>query len=99
MSSPHNSWATVAPLPTARSALAAAWGLDGRIYAISGANFSGVLPTVEAYDVWTNTWATVAPLPTAHSALAAALGPDGRIYAIGGFNASGILTTVEAYIA
>ncbi|MBJ7607865.1 MAG: hypothetical protein JF887_00325, partial [Candidatus Dormibacteraeota bacterium] len=44
-----NSWATVAPMPTARGFLAAATGPDGRIYAIGGYK-GGYLTTVEAYD-------------------------------------------------
>jgi N-acetylneuraminic acid mutarotase len=96
---PSYPWSTVAPMPTARIALAAATGPDGRIYAIGG--FNGVaLNTVEAYRPRTNTWSTVASMPTARIALAAATGPDGRIYAIGGWNQPGAdnsLSTVEAY--
>jgi N-acetylneuraminic acid mutarotase len=102
-----NSWATVASMPTARYGLAAATGLDGRIYAIGGDTASpgtspgsGPLTTVEAYTPGTNSWATVAPMPTARLQLAAATGPDGRIYAIGGVNGgngSPSLNTVEVY--
>jgi N-acetylneuraminic acid mutarotase len=44
-----NSRTAVAPMSTARSALAAATGRDGRIYAIGGSN-GNYLSTVEAYD-------------------------------------------------
>jgi N-acetylneuraminic acid mutarotase len=99
-----NSWATVAPLPTARQGLAAATGPDGRIYAIGGSTPSGSTPngsalnTVEAYTPATNSWASVTSLPTARGSLAAAAGSDGRIYAIGGSAANcNSCATVEAY--
>jgi hypothetical protein len=92
-----NSWATVAPMPTARYFLAAATRPDGRIYAIGGYK-NAELTTVEAYTPGTNSWATVAPMPTARYGLAAATGPNGRIYAIGGYHdGSGYVNTVEAY--
>jgi hypothetical protein len=90
------SWSTVAPMPTARSSLAAAPGSDGRIYAIGGNTNQVVLNTVEAYNPWTAGWSTVAPMPTARTDLAAAMGSDGRIYAIGGQNGV-FFNTVEAY--
>jgi N-acetylneuraminic acid mutarotase len=83
-----NSWSAVAPMPTARSLLAAARGPDGRIYAIGGSNDShgDTLDSVERYDPATNTWSTVAPIPIARYDVGAATGADGRIYAIGGAN-------------
>jgi N-acetylneuraminic acid mutarotase len=91
-----NSWATVAPMPTARMNLAAATGPDGRIYVIGGGNGSTCCNTVEAYNPTTNSWAAVASLATARNALGAATGPDGRIYAIAG-DVRGTQDTVEAY--
>src|SRR5437660_1625792 len=82
-----SSWSTVAPMPTARDALAAASGVDGRIYAIGGEDDNVNLhstSTVESYNPATNSWSTVAPMPTARELLAAAAGADGRIYAIAG---------------
>jgi N-acetylneuraminic acid mutarotase len=94
-----SSWATVAPMPTARHLLAAAAGADGRIYAMGGFG-PNVFATVETYNSTTDSWSTVAPMPTARSGLAAALGADGRIYAIGGSdNNKTTLNTVEAYDA
>ncbi|GEM_PF-3983139 len=79
------SWATAAPMPTARAGLAAATGSDGRIYAIGGYGADGAsAAAVEAYDSTAKTWDTVAPMPTARDALTAVAGADGRIYAIGG---------------
>jgi N-acetylneuraminic acid mutarotase len=86
-------------MPTARAALAAVTGLDGRIYAIGGFSATrGFVNTVEVYTTSTNTWSSVAPMPTPRALLAAATGSDGRIYAMGGVNFSNsLLNTVEAY--
>jgi len=81
------SWTTAASMPTARSALAAAVGSDGRIYALGGCCDSvtgDLLATNEAYDAPTNMWTPEAPMPSPRDFFAAAPGPDGRIYAIGG---------------
>jgi len=83
-----DTWATAAPMPTARSGAAAVTGYDGKIYVIGGSQVDEggevFLGAVEVYDPDTNTWGSVAPLPAARSHLSAALGMDGRIYAIGG---------------
>ena len=62
----NNTWATVAPVPTARWGLAAATGGDGCIYAIGGITGppGTILNVVEAYDPGSNSWTTVAPMPT-----------------------------------
>jgi N-acetylneuraminic acid mutarotase len=87
-------WTTVAPLPTARSNLAAAVGPDGLIYAIGGIAGNAVY----VYNPATNSWTTVASLPTGRADLAAAVGPDGLIYAIGGIDASNHHSSeVDAY--
>jgi len=96
-----NTWSAAADM-TARQALAAATGADGRIFAIGGEGGLQQLSKVEAYTPSTNTWATVAPMPTARDHLAAARGADGRIYAIGGRTVAGnnstiFHATVEAY--
>jgi hypothetical protein len=100
-------WAAAPDLPTARRNLAAATGLDGRIYALggdvdstssNGKAFLTAVSTVEAFDPVSNTWAAVASLPAARSALAAATVPGGHIYAIGGFDvAFNTVSTVEEY--
>jgi N-acetylneuraminic acid mutarotase len=101
----------LAPLPTPRHGFVVVAGADGRLYVIGGADVSGTLQTVEAYDPSRNTWAcssddassgcathSLAPLPTPRQRLAAALGDDGRLYVVGGYNPSaGYLATVEAY--
>jgi len=98
-----DTWTAVAPLPGARTELAAATGHDGRIYAIGGwtgsAGSGAIYNTVEAYNPISNTWTTLAPLPIARIYLSAAVGSDGRIYAIGGYNFADphASSVVEAY--
>jgi N-acetylneuraminic acid mutarotase len=101
----------LAPLPTPRHGFAVVAGADGRLYVIGGADLSGTLQTVEAYDPSRNTWACsrgdaapgcathrLAPLPTPRQRFAAALGADGRLYVVGGYTPSGgYLATAEAY--
>ena len=86
-------WSSNAPMPTARSDLAAAV-VNGVLYAVGG---SGSGSTVEAYDPGSNTWSAKAPLPTARYDLAAAV-VGGLIYAVGGVDSrANRLATVEAY--
>ena len=77
-------WSTVAPMPTARSELAAVVGTDGKIYAIGGNATGGASGVVEVFDPSANSWTTRAAMPTPRYGLAAVVGSDGRIYAIGG---------------
>jgi len=85
-------------MPTARLALSAVTGHDGKIYAIGGATYvNNPVVTVEAYDPASNSWSTEAPLPTRQTHFGAAAGPDGKIYAIGGDDGSNTVDTVEAY--
>jgi N-acetylneuraminic acid mutarotase len=96
-------WKSVSPMPTPRFGLAAASGLDGRIYALGGSidiqnPSAGVVDAVEVYDPSKGTWAPVQPMPTARVYLAAATDPDGLIYAIGGVGPnSTFLNVVERY--
>ncbi|MEK7765145.1 MAG: hypothetical protein AAB368_02805, partial [bacterium] len=87
-------WATAAPMPTARTYLAVQ-GMGGLLYAIGG--FDGTLyrAEVEAFDPGTGTWTTKAPLLTAR------YGPGtgviaGRLHVVGGFNGAH-LGTHEVY--
>jgi hypothetical protein len=81
-----DSWTTLAPMHLARDWLAAATGLDGRVYAIGG--FSPecdcVTNTAEVYSPATGSWHFIAPLPVPRLMAAATTGPDGRIYLLGG---------------
>jgi N-acetylneuraminic acid mutarotase len=93
-------WTTLADMPTARMAAAAATSSsDGKIYVFGGIDTGDGLTTVEAYDSRDDTWVPRASMPTARWGLAAAEGPDHKIYVFGGWAGSGItpLTTVEAY--
>jgi len=95
-------WATVAPMPTARSSLAAGV-VGGKLYALGGSldsKDSQKLDTVEVYDPYLDTWDAVAPMPTARGFLAAGV-VDGKLYALGGSTLSGdddnSVATVERY--
>jgi N-acetylneuraminic acid mutarotase len=82
-----NSWATAAPMPTARNLHAVAADAH-HLYALGGfaGNNDPPLTTLEIYDIAANTWKAGAPMPTARGSLCAVMGPDGRVYAIGGGN-------------
>jgi N-acetylneuraminic acid mutarotase len=71
-----------APLPTARSGIAAAI-LDGRIVIVGGEAPSGTFNQVEAYDPKSNAWIAYARMPTARHGLGAAV-VGGRMYVISG---------------
>jgi N-acetylneuraminic acid mutarotase len=75
-------WEARAPLPTARSGIAAAV-LDGRMFVFGGEGPSGTFPQAEAYDGRNNGWSNHARMPTARHGLGAAA-VAGRIYVISG---------------
>jgi N-acetylneuraminic acid mutarotase len=83
-----DTWAARAPLPTARSGIAAAF-LDGRIYVFGGEGSQGTFDENEAYDPQTDTWDTLEPMPTARHGLGAAVVGD-TIYVIGGGETPGL---------
>lgn len=95
-------WKTLPAMPSARTAVGAATGSDGRIYVIGGYTDRPV-NYVQAYIPQTKAWTNVTPLQTARSGAAVARTPDGRIYAIGGYTSPysngsyKILNTVEVY--
>lgn len=92
-----DTWATRAPMPTARYGLAVGV-VNSQVYAIGGlGNFFGLLNANEMYDAVTDTWATKAPMPTARWSLAVAV-VNNQIYAMGGFG-SDFLDTNEVYDA
>jgi hypothetical protein len=78
----QNSWASLAPLPTARGELGVAVA-DGNIYAIGGFNGNSPLNVNEEYNPSTDTWTTKSPMPTARSGFAIAV-YNNKIYCIGG---------------
>jgi N-acetylneuraminic acid mutarotase len=88
-------WTSRKAMPTARSSLMLAAGLNGRIYAIGGDAISWSPPpdnapiytpllTVEEFDPSTNVWANVAPLNKARACAGVATLPDGTIVVAGG---------------
>src|SRR2546422_740905 len=84
-----NTWATLAPMPTARTGAAAAIQ-DDAIFVIWGRTATagpcngGPLSVVERYDIDTNTWSPVAPLPGPPSSDLAAVSHGGKIFVFGG---------------
>ena len=80
---PTGTWATLAPMPTARQELAVAV-LDGKVFVIGGYDTSGAsTAVVEVYDPASDTWRAAAPLPLATNHNAAAV-VDGVLLAFGG---------------
>jgi hypothetical protein len=81
-----DTWSTGAPMPTARSGVAAAV-LDNKIYVIGGEGWvdesGGVFRTNEAYDPKSNSWIEMAPMPTARHGFAKGV-LDGKLYAVSG---------------
>ena len=95
-----NTWATLAPMLTARYHAAATRGLDGRVYVFGGRTSVGVATTAEVYNPTTNAWSTVRAPVTGRVGASALTAADGRIYLFGGgSDASGTVTvsTVEIY--
>jgi len=95
----ENSWTTMAPMPTARAQFGVAV-VDGKIYAIGGANNSASGPNVlsvnEEYDPAKNSWTTKAPMPTARHSFGIAVYQN-KIYCIGGSINGPHLTVNEVY--
>jgi N-acetylneuraminic acid mutarotase len=86
-----DTWATRAPMPTARSGAGSAI-VDGRISVLGGEgwldDFGGVFRTHEVYDPKSNTWSRAARMMTPrHGFAIAAVGR--RIYAVSGVNNAG----------
>src|SRR5919204_172748 len=82
-----NTWATVAPLPTARDFAAASTGPGGQIHVLGGNDLAtgAYFNTVLVYNPSSNHWVThPVPLSRARWNLAAAAHPNGLIYAVGG---------------
>ncbi len=97
-----DTWETVAPLPSARSDLAAAT-VGNKIYVFGGCTTSPftVLSDVDMYDPNTDTWSTApTDMPTARAAMYAVAMRGGTVYVIGGWDGIGSgLQTNEAYKA
>ena len=72
----------MADMPTGRLGLGVAV-VNGKMYAIGGANENGFLNTNEEYDPATNTWVSKKPMPTPRGAFGIAAYQN-KIYVIGG---------------
>jgi N-acetylneuraminic acid mutarotase len=70
--------------------------VNGKIYAIGGANQEGFRATNEEYDPATNNWTFKAPMPTPRSAFGVALYHN-KIYCIGGYIPGGATGVNEVY--
>jgi N-acetylneuraminic acid mutarotase len=84
ISSPEESWTTLAPMPTARRQFGVAV-VDGKIFAIGGndGNYQRYLDTNEMYDPTTNTWSEKARMPTPRIDFGIAV-YENKIYVLGG---------------
>lgn len=86
-----NTWATRAPMPTARSGTGAGV-IDGKIHVLGGEgwldNFGGVFRAHEVYDPKTNTWQRAARMLTPRHGFATAV-IGRRLYAVSGVNNAG----------
>jgi N-acetylneuraminic acid mutarotase len=76
------SWASMAPMPTARRDVGLAV-VNGKIYAIGGWNGNYVAEN-EEYDPATNTWTTKAPMPTPRFGFAIFV-YENKIHVVGGY--------------
>ena len=97
----ENSWTTMEPMSTARGGLGVAV-VNGKIYAIGGANNDTQLGVTEEYNPVTDTWTTKESMPTPRSGFAIAVYQN-KIYCIGGMTGdsenyvSGVTGKIEVY--
>lgn len=93
-----NTWASKAPMPTARSAFAV--GVIGnKLYVAGGVQACPPCvgaPALEVYDPATDTWTTKAPLPTSRNSVGATV-INGQFYVVGGSASVGVTGVVEVY--
>ncbi|MGC8896809.1 MAG: Kelch repeat-containing protein [Bacteroidota bacterium] len=92
----RNKWIRRAPMPTPRAGLAVTV-LDGKIYAIGGANANGILKTVERYDPEHDQWETNLPQLNRPRWGFSAFTFNDAIIVIGGLNSTGPLPFIEKY--
>jgi hypothetical protein len=91
----ENSWATMTPMPTWRQMFGVV-GINGQVYAISGATYGGYTTTNEIYNPQTNDWITREPIPAAKEAFGIAAF-ENRIYCIGGSGYNQVFETNYEY--
>jgi N-acetylneuraminic acid mutarotase len=80
-----NTWATMAPLPAARSDLGALAMGNGKIYVFGGCDNGGfAVGDVYVYNIVTNTWSTAASMPTPRAIFYQVGFAGPKIYVMGG---------------
>jgi len=96
---PHgegDNWAEKADMPTARYGLCSGI-VNGKLYAIGGAEDLEVSAIVEEYDPQTNKWMKKADMPTKRLFCSASV-VDGKIYVMGGYETKDkTVSAVEEY--
>ncbi|MFC1714732.1 sigma-70 family RNA polymerase sigma factor [Candidatus Poribacteria bacterium] len=96
---PHgegDTWAEKADMPTARYGLCCGI-VNGKLYAIGGAEDLDISVTVEEYDPQTDKWVKKADMPTKRVFCSAGV-VDGKIYVMGGYETKDkAVATVEEY--
>jgi len=86
-------WASYAPIPTGVAHATGVVGSDGRLYVISGYNYTvGLRYDTQIFDPLTDSWSSGAPIPTAVLYASAALASNGSICVIGGWLFPGAAT-------
>jgi N-acetylneuraminic acid mutarotase len=80
------SWATVAPMPAARSSAAAA-AVDNTVYVAGGSN-GHETATLQAYNTLTDGWATLKDMPSGRYGGDGAAVINGKVYVPGGWDNS-----------
>ena len=88
-------WVSKGSMQEARCGLGVAV-VNGKIYAIGGANQEGFRATNEVYDPATDTWALKAPMPTPRSVFGVAFCHN-KIYCFGGYIPGGATGVNEVY--
>jgi N-acetylneuraminic acid mutarotase len=102
-----DTWAPVAPLPSARSDLAATTA-GGKIYIFGGCDPAGnILADVDVYDPVTDTWSSSpTDMPTSRAGMYAVAKKGGTVHVIGGWDgvfpfdlnpATSVGSLIEAY--
>jgi N-acetylneuraminic acid mutarotase len=84
-----DTWTTKSPMPTARNYLAAAFGRDGKLYAIGGEVYGSgrtgiVYDKIESYDPVTDTWLSLRGIGVGITELSAVTNRKGDIHIVGG---------------
>ena len=91
-------WSPAPAAPTGRYSLAAASGIDGRVYVFGGTNGAGPVATVEVYDPSSLKWMSLQQMPSKRQGLAAVRLPaTGHLFAIFGSNSTGPTAELDEY--